>query len=835
MISSLLQAGDALRGGGAAPTAQPPGRIACRHCSLPVPAGLIEQNAADQFCCRACRTAFQIIHSAGLERYYDLARATGSPTGAAAQAKGTGSRFEEFDEPAFAEIYCRPCGGTLKTAQFAIEGLHCAACVWLLEKLPAVCPGVASASVQFRRNLLTVIYDPAQVPLSSVARTVDSLGYRPHAAKDRTGREVRAREDRRQLIRIGVAGAIAGNVMVIAFALYGSVTGPLAGEYLTFFNWLSTGLGVLSLCWPGAVFFRNAWAAVRTRSPNLDLPIAMGLLAGGIQGIVNGVLGQGEIYFDSLTVLVFLLLVGRFIQYRQQRTTADAVELLYALTPSTARVLRDGGIKVVPSQSVQVGETVEVLAGDSVPVDGVVITGRSSLDRSIMTGESAPVAVNVDDLVQAGVVNLAAPIRLRAIATGEDTAAAKLMKLVEDGSRSKPGIIQFTDRVAGRFVIGVSIVAVLTLIGWFFVDPAHAVDHAVALLIVTCPCALGLAAPLVFAINIGRAAKRGVLIKGGEVFEKLAQPGSLLLDKTGTLTIGRLSAAWVEGDREALAMAQAVERTSSHPAARAIVSACRPLDLPDLHAQGVCSVLGEGIQATVSGLPVAVGSRAMMHRLGVTVPPHAHAWAELAATQGLSPVMVAVDGRARALFALGDPLRDSARPVIDHLSAIGFKPAIVSGDEQSVVARVGSALGLPEDRLFGGVSPEGKLACVREALQHGPVVMVGDGVNDAAALSASTVGIAVHGGAEASLAAADVYLNRPGLEAVAELVDASHRTLRVVRRTLWASLFYNVVAGSCAVLGVINPIIAAIVMPASSLTVLAIALRSRTFGTSAWK
>lgn len=803
--------------------------VLCSHCGLVVPAGLIKQGHDTQFCCAGCRTAYDVIRGCGLDRYYRVREAAEAEP---APVKSTGKRYGEMDDALFASLYVKPAGTGLCRVELFLEGVHCAACVWLVERLPSVVKGVVEARLDLRRSLVRVVWDPSQVKLSAVARVLDSLGYPPHPARDSRSRSVRRVEDRRMLIRLAVAGACAGNVMLLALALYSGAFSHMEAQYQHLFRWLSMMFSVVSLAWPGSVFFRGAGAAIRTRTAHLDLPIAVGLAAGGVWGVVNTVLGRGEIYFDSLSVLVFALLVGRLIQHRQQRWSSDAIELLFSLTPTSTRRVEGGRVVEVPVEALSVGDTVEVLAGESFPVDGVVEQGESSIDQSLLTGESLPVAVRTGDAVPAGAVSLSGVVRVRVAATGEATRIGRLLKMVEEGTRRRAPIVRLADRIASVFVVAMLSLAALTAGAWLFLDPANAIDHAVALLIVTCPCALGLATPLAITVAIGRGAQRGILIKGGDAVESLAKPGKdggvIFLDKTGTLTQGRMTLVSWHGPEHVKPMVAAVEGGSSHPIARALVQGLAVSEAPDV--VDLKQETGLGITGRVDGREIVVGSSAFVRSVTKRVGPGVDEAESRVIGRGLAPVVVAVDGEAVAVAGVGDPLREDSRRAIDAMRAAGWDVRILSGDHPAVVRAAAGALGI--ENAVGGATPEDKLRIVTEAVHErgrGGVVMVGDGVNDAAALAAATVGIAVHGGAEASLAAADVYLSRPGVGPVAELLDASRRTLGVIRLNLAVSIGYNATAAALAMTGVITPLIAAILMPASSLTVLTLSFRLRTF------
>jgi P-type Cu2+ transporter len=809
----------------------PSAAVACSHCGLPVPAGLIELGSELQFCCHGCRMVYEMIHGCGMDRFYRLRDASGASS---PPARTTDRRYREFDDPVFRGLYYQTLADGTQSTELYLEGVHCSACVWLVEKLPMITPGVLEARLDVRRSLVRIRWDDAHVALSQIARTLDSLGYPPHPAKDARARQQRRREDHRFLIRIGVAAACAGNVMTLAFALYGGMFTGIEDQYSQLFRLASMGFGLIALAWPGSLFFRGAWAALRTRTAHLDLPIAIGLAAGSVAGTINAVRGAGEIYFDSLTMLVFMLLVGRWIQRRQQRWAGDAIELLFSLTPTSARQVTDAGIIEVPLEAIAPDDVVEVRAGDSIPTDGQVLEGRSEIDQSLLTGESRPVSVGPGTAVHAGTLNLSARLLVRVREVGDQTRVGRLMRLVEECSQRRAPIVLLADRIAGWFVVVVLLLAVLTFGLWLVWDSSRAVEHAVALLIVTCPCALGMATPLAVTVALGRAARRKILIKGGEVLELLARPGTVVLDKTGTLSAGRTSVLSWTGDQAALPLVAALERHSAHPVAAALVGYCESrIEQQDARQHDVTDVqqtVGGGLAGTVDGRRVVIGSAQFVRQQGFPGDARIDQAEQAAVDEAATPVLIAVDGRIAAVAALGDPLRDDAAEALAQLKQLGWNVRILSGDHPGVVRAVAQRLHVAEPDAVGGASPEDKVQYVRQAVREGPVVMVGDGVNDAAALSAATVGIAVHGGAEASLAAADVYLNRSGLIPIVDLIHAARNTLRTIRRSLAASLCYNALAASLAIAGWIGPLLAAILMPISSITVLTLAYTARTFG-----
>jgi P-type Cu2+ transporter len=809
----------------------------CAHCTLPVPAGLIDTAASQQFCCEGCRSAYEVIHGCGLDRYYALREQARADT---APVQRTGRRYSEYDDATFHSLYATQVEPGILRCELFLQNVHCAACVWLVERLPQLIKGVLSATLDFRRATLTVTWDTRIAQLSHVAHVLETLGYPPHPARGVKARQLRQVEDRKSLMELAIAGAIASNVMLIFVALYAGLFDTMDQGHVQMFRWVSMGLSVISLLWPGRVFLRSALAALRMRTLHLDIPIAAGLAAGVAWGVINTIRGVGDIYFDSIAVLIFFLLVGRFIQRRQQRAAADSVELLFTLTPSVARkVSDDNTVRDVPIETIREHDIVEVRTGDCVPVDGVIVTGLSTIDKSLLTGESRPVSIETGDIVHAGTVNLSGILRVKVHGTGEATRVGRLMRLVEEGARSRAPIIQLTDRLAGAFIAVMLVVGAFTVALWWHIDPTKAIENAVALLVVTCPCGLGLATPLVMTMAMGRAAREGVLIKNAEVIQRLANPGEIILDKTGTLTHGatRLVKWW--GDARVLPMIVAIERESSHHVARAVAQGLASQfdehEIPD--ASHVREVTGKGIEGFVSAHHVRLCSSASITSRageGVKFAEGMQDARAAAIAMGLSPVLVEVDGFIVAVLGLGDQLRDESPALVASLRTQGWRVRVLSGDEQSIVQRVGASLGLSHRDATGAATPEEKLAAVRDSAQRmgdrHTTVMVGDGVNDAPALAAAHVGIAVKGGAEASLAAADIFLARGGLRDVTHLLDGSRRTMRAIHLCIIASVAYNIIAAALCITGLITPLLAAIIMPMASLSVLAIAVRAQTFG-----
>lgn len=805
--------------------------VACTHCQLPVPSGLLVQGASEQFCCSGCQTVWKLLHAEGLDAFYAICDQVASKP---LQARTISDDFTEFDDTAFQTSYVRDLGQHIKEVRFILEGIHCAACVWLIEKLPVLCHGVLEARVQLVGQQATLRWNSEQTRLSFVAQSLAQLGYIAHPATDELRQAVVKRESRQHLLNLGIAGLCAGNAMLLAFALYGGLFDGMSQEHTTLLRWISAFLGIISLAWPGSTFYRGAWQALRTRTPHMDVSLSLGLTAGAVMGVVNTVLGIGEIYFDSLCMLVFVLLIGRYLQFRQQQRAAESLSLLRSLTPRVAqRVLADGQIRRVPTSSLQPGDEVEVRIGDLVPADGIILSGRSTLDQSLLTGESVGVAVETGHIVTAGATNLTSVMRIRVAAIGKSSRIGRLMDLVESASLERTPIIELANRISGTFLYVVLCLAGFTLVLWWRSSPELAINHVIALLIVACPCALGLATPMTIAIAQGRAARQKILIRQGDVFERLQGKGMLWLDKTGTLTEGKVKLKAWYGDEGFMPYVIALESGIVHPLAQALCQSLRErlgdsCAIPSVQEQTYEA--GMGVSGKVDQLTVHIGTRAWLLKHGIDMGMDHHKQVEHYLEQGWTPIYVASEGKLVAIVALGDTLRPEAPRSLQYLRNQGWQIGILSGDHQAVVTHVARQLDVPAELARGGTSPEQKLEIVQDCLRLGQkVVMVGDGVNDAAALAAASVGVAVHGGAEVALQAAPVYLGQPGLEPLVDLFDGSRRTLNAIRRGLIVSLGYNLTAIGLAVAGCITPLLAAILMPISSLTVTLLAISQNTF------
>lgn len=803
---------------------------ACAHCGLPVGTRPIVE-AGEAFCCSGCALVRAALREAGFTETVDRLRTIGARERQRPVAPDP-LGVRELDTERFLSEHTTPLNGGMREADLVLDGVHCAACVWLVERMPSEMNGVTEARLDLPRGRVRLTFDPETAPLSEVADWLARFGYalRPTRGDNARGR---TEAERKLLIRLGVAWALAGNVMLLAFALYSGLDaagGPLAAAA----KWASLALAVPAVVYGGAPFFTRAWASVGmawrardVRRLHLDTPIALGILVGVGHSGVATLTGTGDVWFDSVTVLIAALLTARYIQLRSRRLAGDATERLLALLPAMARrVEASGETEPVRLDELTRGDVVEVAAGEAIPVDGVVARGESRVDNAVITGESRPIPVAPEATVAAGATNLTAPLRIRVEAVGDDSRVGRLLAWVREAETGRAPVVLWADRLGGVFVLAVLTLAMLTAAIWAVVDAGQIGVHVAALLVITCPCALGMATPLAFAVAGGRAARAGIFVKSDAATQALTAIDTVVLDKTGTLTEGKMRVTAHVGDGDALALAAALEAHVAHPIATAIADAFphSPEAVSAVEAEN-----GAGVRGTVDGHAVQIGRPDWVEADCGAPPQPLAAMLGETAREGHTPVAVAVDGLWRAVLAVGDGLRDDAHALIDALDARDLDVHILSGDHPETVAHLAHRLGIPPSHAHGGVSPEAKRHRV-EMLQDGGrhVMVVGDGVNDAAALRQADVGVAVGGGSTASLVAADVFLTRTGLAPVLAAMASGATAIRTVRRALTVSLAYNALGAGAAIAGLVTPLVAAIAMPVSSLLVVGIALSQRT-------
>lgn len=796
-----------------------PAPLECFHCGLPAPAGGNWRVTIDgqprPMCCPGCAAVAQSIVDTGFSDYYRTRTAFSANGADAALVPAELALYDE--DPALA---LPAAGQQVCEAVFSIESIRCAACVWLIERRLARLAGIASAQVNVATERLHVRWNPDLCKPSAIIASLRATGYvaYPHDPDRQDAQRERARKKLfRQLF---VAGLAMMQVMMYALPAYVADDGTLDADMASLMRWASLLLTMPALFYSAQPFFSGAWAGVRARLPGMDLPVALGIAAASAASIAATIRGEGEVYFDSVTMFVFLLLASRYLELMARTKAGRALELLQHALPASAQRMPGYPARretmMVAASGLAVGDAILVAPGESVAADGVIVEGESRLDLALLSGESQARARGPGDEVPGGAVNAGQAFVLRVTRPVRESTLSRLVALVESASLGKPRLAQWSDRVAAWFVLALLVLTVAVFFIWQQIDPARAWQVAIAVLVVSCPCALSLATPSALAAATDLLVRRGVLVVKPHVLETLHRATHVVFDKTGTLTEGRpvvrqvLALADLEPKR-CRQIAAALEAASAHPLAAAIRAAASG---PVPRAQDVHSVDGQGVAGTVDGARYRLGSARFVSHAADDGPPD------------VTSVFLGRDGQVVARFDIADALRPDAAEVVHSFQRRGKEVILLSGDAHDVAANVASQLGIAT--AVGGQLPADKLEYVRRLQQQGALVaMVGDGINDAAVLGAADVSFAMGEGAALAQMNADCVLLSGRLGSLDETARMATRTLRVVRQNLAWAMLYNALAIPAAAAGLIDPWLSAVGMSASSALVVINALRLR--------
>jgi P-type Cu+ transporter len=746
-----------------------------------------------------------------------------------------------------------PASSTPGEAVLPIEGMTCASCVNRIERFVRKVEGVTEVNVNLATEKASIRFDPAATTMDDLRGAVRAAGYEVReepaeatplgAGEPSVDAHDLARE--REIADLRRKATVSIGVGVVMMAL---MYVPLGLDLMLIAPLLLIAAAVVQF-WAGAVFYRATWAAARHGATNMNTLVAVGTsVAFGYSAFVTlwPTLATAwgfpyHLYYETAVIIIGLILMGRWLEARAKKQTAGAIKALMGLQAKTARVVRDGVESDVPIEHVVVGDLVRVRPGEKVPVDGIITEGRSALDEAMLTGESLPVEKSIGDEVIGATLNRTGSFIFRATKVGADTALAQIVRLVEEAQGSKAPLQRMADQVAGVFVPIVLVVAALTAAGWLFFGPSpvFAVTVAIAVLIIACPCALGLATPTAIMVGTGKAAEHGILVRGGEALEQTRRINAVVLDKTGTLTLGRpavtrIVAIGAATEDEVLRLAAAAEVGSEHPLGEAIVLRARERQVPIPDAVDFSAIPGQGIRATVDGRAVAVGNRALLDAAGVTVADVA-TMADDLAREGATPMFVAADGVLLGTIAVADTLKSESRQAVAELEALGLEVWMLTGDNQLTANAVARQAGIT--RVLADVQPDQKAEKVRQLQADGKIVaMVGDGINDAPALAQADLGIAIGTGTDVAMAASDITLIGGNLRTIVTSIALSRKTVGVIKQGLFWAFGYNVLLIPVAMgllypfFGILlNPVLAAAAMAMSSVSVVTNALRLRSF------
>lgn len=717
------------------------------------------------------------------------------------------------DVPEVPASYVRPLDDGSSVVNFVVDGVHCGGCVKRVERAVNALAGVVNGRLNLSTKRLAVVFHPAQLTPRDVVEAVVATGYgaRPYDPK---ALETQQAKDEKELITcMGVAGFAAANVMLLSVSVWAGHSGGMEDATRDMFHWISGLIAMPAVAFAGRPFFRSAFRALRAGAMNMDVPISLAVLLAAGMSLAETIAGAQHVYFDASIMLLFFLLIGRTLDMKMRGRAALAAQNLLALRADAATVVDEQGVaRAVPVEALTPGMVIAVAAGQRIAADGVVDEGRSDLDTSLITGETAPVAVDAGAQVFAGTLNMSGPLRVRVTAGDEDTLLSEIVRLMEAAEQGRDTFVRIADRAARVYAPAVHILAAATFIGWWLAGGLvwdEALKISIAVLIITCPCALGLAVPVVHVVASGRLLSRGVLLKSSDALERLAEVDTLVFDKTGTLTHGRLELDMRTLDADALLQAAQLARASTHPLSRALARAAGD----GVTAEDVSEHPGQGLMGSIAGVPARLGSAGFVGASHHETQTGPEIWFRLGDNE---PVR----------FAFEDGLRDDSADVISWAKQQGLGVVLLSGDRPATVAAIAKEAGI--EQYAGGLLPQDKIARLEALATSGArVLMVGDGLNDAPALAAAHVSLSPASGADVAQAAADLVFQGQALAPVVAALDIAQNSRKLVLQNFGLSLAYNAVAVPIAIAGFVTPLIAAVAMSSSSILVTLNALRLR--------
>ena len=800
----------------------------CYHCGLPIPAGVDLSvdiaSMAQPMCCNGCVAVAQAIVGNGLDDYYRHRDAL--PESPREAMPALLRDLALFDHPEVQKSFVRPAGEHEREAALILEGITCAACVWLNESHLVRQPGVTAVDINYATRRARVRWDERRIQLSQILAAVAAIGYRAHPYDANKLEQLARKERRSALWRLFVAGFGMMQVMMYALPAYIASEGSMTADIAQLMRWASFALTLPVMFYSSAPFFVNAWRDIRLLRVGMDVPVALGVGSAFVASAWATVTGAGEVYFDSVTMFIFLLLGGRYLEMMARQQAVRNVEALARAAPVIAERLHcypAHDTETIVATDLRCGDVVLVRTGSAIPADGTVIDGESHADESLLTGESRPVPKRVNDEVISGSVNIDSPLTVRVTRIGEQTRLAAIRRLMDQATMEKPRLVRMADRVAARFVSALLVLALATALAWHFIDPSRALWVFVSVLVVSCPCALSLATPAALTVAAGALSRRGLLVAHGHAIESLAQATDIFFDKTGTLTRGQLQLVEVLPCRDQSgdslhAMAAALEHGSTHPVARALGqgAATTPHSVEQLRTH-----TGGGVEAMVDGIRIRLGKPRFAAALHTRLlPPEVAEWQ----AEGTTVVAMADGEGWLGFFRLADGVREDAAVMVRELHAMRLQIGILSGDSNAATRHVANELAI--EHAAGDLSPEAKREHIKAAQTRGAVVaMVGDGVNDAPVLAQAQVSIAMGSGTNLARTQSDLVLMGESLMPLADGIRIARRTLAIVRQNLAWAFVYNITAIPLAMAGWVTPWMAGIGMSASSLLVVLNALR----------
>lgn len=790
--------------------------IPCFHCGEPVPANsgysLEIKGIVRPICCPGCQAVAETIMECGLASYYDHRTAPGTKGDLVPEELAA---LTHYDLAEVQQDFVTD-NGTLREIQLTVEGLTCAACAWLIERHLMTLGGLRYINVNTTTHRARIKWDPDQLSLSDILKGFAQIGYRAYPFQTHQQEALYAKEVRSYMFRLALAGLGSMQVMMCAVALYMDLFISVEDEFMVYFKWISLLLSTPIMIYSAQPFYVGAWRSLKQGHLSMDVSVSLALIGAFVASMWATVFNTGEVYYDSITMFVFFLLLGRFLELRARRKASESSSNLARLVPIMATRIDDEGEHEVAAKTLQVGDRVRVLAGATLPADGIIVEGQASLNESMLTGEQLPLLKQPGDQVYAGTINTDAPLQIRVSHRIEESRIAQIMRLQDHALDDKPAIAQMADQLSRHFILVLLIIAAAVWTFWHFHQPDQAFWITLAVLVATCPCALSLATPTALTSATANLTRNGILLRRGHVLDVLTKANRIVMDKTGTLTTGEISLTHTQAladldEAHCLAIARAMEAQSEHPIARAFRLPTESISvLPS--AREITPVIGHGITALVDGVRYRIGSAR---------------WLGLDPAQergrGLA-IYLADEQQVLARFNLEDTLRPDAKALIAAFKAAGLQTTVLTGDSSLQADEIARELGV--DELVKGVSPDGKLAYLKTREAQGDIsIMVGDGINDAPVLAGAHASFAMAGGTDLAKNSADAILLADDLSRLLEARVLAMRTRKIIIENFAWSIGYNLLVLPLAACGWLPPYLAAAGMSLSSLIVVTNSMR----------
>lgn len=802
--------------------------LRCNHCLIDVPEGqaILDEIKGQRraFCCKGCQGVYRVLSDEDLLEFYE--RREGD------WIKGPPSGEKVHDTSIFRKDIIE--GNGISEIDIAIDGIRCASCVWLIERFLGKIKGIEYVRINYATHRARIRWRNDKTDIEEIIKNINRIGYIPRPFTMRSYIEGLKVAKRDLLIRFGTASFFSMQLMMYSIALYAGYFEGMERMTKLILQIIALLLTTPVIFYSGMPFIEGAIHGLKRLNFNMDVLIALGSISAYIYSI-SQIPGGGEVYFDTSAMIITLILLGRYIETGAKDRASDVISRLLSLAPVEARVVKimegNRSVESVSISSISEGEMIEVRPGERIPLDGTVIEGSSEVDESMLTGESRTVMKGPGDEVFCGTQNLYGNILFRVSRAGEETVLSRIIKTVEDIQSSRPQVQTLADRVVGIFVPFILILSITTGIGWFLYKGSlsKAIMNSVSVLVIACPCALGLATPLAILAGTGVLASRGIVIKGADVIEGIRSIDTVVLDKTGTLTEGRprVVAFKTSGlsEEEALTISASLERHSEHTIGRAIVDHAEDLPLSDI--MDFKAVPGKGIMGRMEGKEVLIGNRAFVESDNIKrgeLLTYGEKWEK----SGNTVVYLSIDGEVKALFVISDMPREEAHIAVKMLKDRGYRVKMITGDNYPSAIRVGRTTGIADEDVMAEKDPIMKAEMIKRIQDEGgSVIMVGDGINDAPALVQADVGISMGRATDIALESSDIVLMRNDLRLIPEVMYTSKRIYSIIRQNLFWAFIYNSIAIPLATSGILHPIASAIAMTLSSLSVVGNSMRLR--------